>query len=308
MAQFLTGIKLEEAVLDLIYNARKRLLIVSPFIKLDEYFRKKVFDKLSGNSELEIIIVFGKNENQVIRSFNRDDFEYFKKFPNISIVYVPNLHAKYYANERESIITSLNLYDTSFKQNIEFGVKSESNLFNTEKIDADAWNKSMEILEMNNVVFVRKPNYRKKLIGKNYIGSTTLHDATQELIEKGSVSEKKYFDFNDLENLNLLKNEPRITREEYEKERSKSVQKEEIITENTKEQATLKGYCIRTGVEIPFDIEKPMSIQAYKLWSKYGNENYPEKFCHFSGEPSYGETSLSKPVLKRNLDKVSQIR
>jgi phosphatidylserine/phosphatidylglycerophosphate/cardiolipin synthase-like enzyme len=64
-----------------------------------------------------------------------------------------------------------------------------------------------------------------------------------------------------------------------------------------------KGYCIRTGVEIPFNVEKPLSYEAYKSWSKYSDPNYAEKFCHFSGEPSGGETSVSKPILKKNWSK-----
>lgn len=60
------------------------------------------------------------------------------------------------------------------------------------------------------------------------------------------------------------------------------------------------GFCIRTGVPIPFNIEKPMSYEAFKSWSKYSNPDYPEKFCHFSGEPSNGETCVSKPILKKN--------
>jgi hypothetical protein len=61
----------------------------------------------------------------------------------------------------------------------------------------------------------------------------------------------------------------------------------------------INGYCIRTGVEIPFNVEKPMSYDSFKSWSKYSDPEYPEKFCHFSGEPSNGETSVSKPILKR---------
>lgn len=60
------------------------------------------------------------------------------------------------------------------------------------------------------------------------------------------------------------------------------------------------GFCIRTGVEIPFNIEKPMSYEAYKSWNKYGDKDYPEKYCHFSGEQSNGETSVAKPILKKN--------
>ena len=67
------------------------------------------------------------------------------------------------------------------------------------------------------------------------------------------------------------------------------------------------GFCIRTGVKIPFNIEKPMSYEAYKIWSQYGDPDYPEKFCHFSGEPSNGETSVSKPILGKNWKKAKEM-
>jgi len=60
------------------------------------------------------------------------------------------------------------------------------------------------------------------------------------------------------------------------------------------------GYCIRTGVPIPFDIEKPLSYEAYKKWSEYSNPDYQENFCHFSGESSNGETSFNQPIMKKN--------
>ena len=67
------------------------------------------------------------------------------------------------------------------------------------------------------------------------------------------------------------------------------------------------GFCIRTGVAIPFNVEKPMCYDAFKTWSKYSDPEYPEKFCHFSGEPSHGETSVSKPILKKNWKKSREI-
>ena len=65
------------------------------------------------------------------------------------------------------------------------------------------------------------------------------------------------------------------------------------------------GFCISTGVQIPFDIEKPMSLNAYKSWNK--NRDNPEKFCHFSGEQSYGETSFKKPILNKHWKKAQEI-
>ena len=66
------------------------------------------------------------------------------------------------------------------------------------------------------------------------------------------------------------------------------------------------GFCIRTGVPIPFDIEKPLSYEAFKKWNEYGDPDYAEKFCHFTGEPSNGDTSVRQPILKKNWKKAKE--
>ncbi len=86
------------------------------------------------------------------------------------------------------------------------------------------------------------------------------------------------------------------------------LQSSAITTKNKIESANRqKGFCIRTGIEIPFDIDKPMSYDAFKSWSKYKDSEYAEKFCHFSGEPSEGDTSVSRPILKRNWKKAKEL-
>ncbi len=57
------------------------------------------------------------------------------------------------------------------------------------------------------------------------------------------------------------------------------------------------GFCIRTGNPIAFDMDKPLSYEAFQTWNQFGDPNYPERFCHFSGEPSNGETSVGKPLV-----------
>jgi hypothetical protein len=74
-----------------------------------------------------------------------------------------------------------------------------------------------------------------------------------------------------------------------------------------KQKAKLSGYCIRTGVSIPFNIEKPLCYNAFKSWNIYGDPDYPEKFCHFSGEESDGKTSVSRPILKKNWTKAKEL-
>ena len=67
------------------------------------------------------------------------------------------------------------------------------------------------------------------------------------------------------------------------------------------------GYCIRTRIEIPFDIDRPFSYDAYKKWSEYPDLENPENFCHFSGEPSNGETSFIKPILKKYWKRAQEV-
>ena len=183
MSKFITGKELEDRITDIIWKAEKKLLIVSPFIKLDDYF-KKLFEKHIVNPSIHLIIVFGKNLGYVQKSLNREDFEYFKQFPNVSIIYAANLHAKYYGNESCGVITSINLYDTSFKKNIEFGVFSEQSVLSnfSSNLDMDAWNESMLIAKKSEIVFIRRPLYEMKLLLANrFIESKTLEDRTSKV-------------------------------------------------------------------------------------------------------------------------------
>jgi phosphatidylserine/phosphatidylglycerophosphate/cardiolipin synthase-like enzyme len=68
-----------------------------------------------------------------------------------------------------------------------------------------------------------------------------------------------------------------------------------------------KGFCIRTGVIIPFDVKNSLSVEAYKSWNQYNNKNYRENFCHYSGEASNGDTSVRRPILKTNWKKAKEI-
>lgn len=286
MAKFITGKDLEEAVYNIIWDAEQTLLIVSPFIKLDDYF-KKLFDKHINNPKLHFIIVFGKNEGAVSKSMSKSDFDYFKKFLNISVVYVPNLHAKYYGNELKGVITSINLYDYSFKNNIEFGVYSELSLLDklTTNTDQEAWATCRKIAEENEAVFIKRPVYEKKmlsaLLGKNYVKSDILHDITEKFYSytrtsKKTSEQKRISDFPEaLELGSTPANRP--------------VREDEIKPET--------GYCIRTGEPIPFNPHRPLSEKAFKSWVQYGNPDYPEKYCHRTGKPSKGKTSLNKPIL-----------
>ncbi|MDG1158552.1 MAG: phospholipase D family protein [Flavobacteriales bacterium] len=284
MSKFITGKDLESAVYDIIWEAESQLLIVSPFIKLDNYF-KELFDRHEKNPKIHLILVFGKNEKAVKRSMSEADFDYFKKFPNVSIIYVPNLHAKYYGNEQQGVITSINLYDYSFKNNIEFGVFAQQSILDRFKSSADneAWNECMHIAHQGEVVFIKRPVFETKKViisfGKNYVHSDVLFDSTDKFYGQAKSRKeenKKLEDFPEEIELGS-KNETRPQRAE--------------------EEVQQQGFCIRSGKKIKFNPKQPMSKEAWKIWNEYGNEDFPEKYCHKTGNPSNGKTSMRNPIL-----------
>ncbi|WP_158850593.1 phospholipase D family protein [Algibacter sp. L1A34] len=228
MANFITGNQLTEEVYDVIHKAKKHLLIVSPYIKLDDYFKEELFENHKKNSELHIIIGFGKNEKNPQRSLKKEDLNYFKDFPNVSIIYIPKLHAKYYANEKKGIITSINLYDYSFKNNVEFGVISETSRFGGSGIDKEAWDATMNILGDNHTVYIRRPNYKKKFLGKDYLGSETNLDLTDELLSGNLPTKRCVFDFMNETYVNEEKATERLSREEFDLQK---ISEEPILVE-----------------------------------------------------------------------------
>lgn len=296
MSKFLTGKELSEKLTDIIWDAKKYVVIVSPFIKLDNHVRS-IFDKIKATHEIHIILIFGKNEGYKQKSFNNEDYDYFKEFKNISILYNKDLHAKHYCNEKEGLITSLNLYDYSMINNIEYGVHFTKNLLNpTDKLFDETEQFTDElILEKSEVVFVRKPQYKKKMFGltKVYQNSTVLYDVSDNLFNGKSYEVKylKEFDYEELTDVDKVYDK-KPQREENEEKQPKNKQKLrlDIIPQD-------KGYCIRTGDIIPFNPQKPMGHYAWKTWSKFEDYDYPEVFCHKTGKKSYGKTSMGKPIL-----------
>lgn len=264
MAQFLKNPQLNSVLDSIFENASKELFIISPFIKLHASIKDALRKHLT-NEKIKIIVVFGKNEDKLSKSFSLDEFTFLKEFPNIEIKYEYRLHAKYYANESMSILSSMNLYEYSQNNNIEFGILTETTLLNSMNIgnslDKDAFDYFDTVIKNSQMMFQKVPEFESKRIGKKYIGSNIVVDNLTEVLSKPKKVSKQ----------------------------SKNVNK--------------KGYCIRTGIEIAFDPKKPFCDKAYASWSRYKDENYKEKFCHFSGEEANGETTFSKPILRKNWKK-----
>ena len=240
-----------------------------------------------GNPQLKIIVVFGKNEDKLSKSMNYEDVAFFTQFPNVEIRHEKRLHAKYYANESNALLTSMNLYSYSQDNNIESGVLTKAGLLKNltglsnsligeTDFDKQASAYFWKVIEQSEPLFCKEPVFQSGFLGFN---------------KKSEHSEIK---------VNKLSSV-------FAEAKSIKVENETNKKVELKDNSTPTGYCIRTGAKIPFNIEKPLFPEAYKSWNRYGDVDYAEKYCHFSGELSGGETSVSKPILKKNWKKAKEI-
>ena len=56
-----------------------------------------------------------------------------------------------------------------------------------------------------------------------------------------------------------------------------------------------------------FDVEVGGKLFPPKIIiAQFGDGDYPEAFCHFTGEPSYGDTSYHRPILQKNWRKAKK--
>lgn len=261
MSRFIKHTELAKEIKNLFEEAEDGITIVSPFIKLHPDI-KKILHSKKNDDNFTIEIMYGKNEGDISKSLSKEDLDFFKEFKNVYIHYQENLHAKYYANEKKSIITSINLHEYSLNHNIEVGILLERNFFGIggdNSMDTEVFEYFGEIFEKSKAVFIKEVKEKKV-----FFGLFSQSDGT-EILEDNS--KKMYSKF---------------------------------VSPNTVKSFQKIGFCIRTGEKIPFNAKQPYSENAFKIWSQYKNKDFKEKYCHFSGEKSNGATSFAKPILAKN--------
>ncbi|MBK7215261.1 MAG: phospholipase D family protein [Bacteroidales bacterium] len=114
MAEFLTTNGTSFQIENIIIEAKSKLVLVSPFLQISKTFYERLKD--ASNNNVSIKIIYGKDE---LKPNERNSLAELK---NLELYYFQNLHAKCYLNESKMVITSMNMYEFSEKNNREMGV------------------------------------------------------------------------------------------------------------------------------------------------------------------------------------------
>jgi len=242
MAKFIKGQNLNAEVENILSNANDQIIIITPYIKLHPHYLNALRGKKSDDT-LSIVIVFGKNKDDKTKSFDKDTFEFFSQFPNIKICYQENLHAKYYANESNAIITSMNLYEYSQNNNIEVGILTKNSFINSlsDSIDDEAWDFFKQVIDEAEVLYEKKPVYESGVFSNKYKYSEIKTDYLSKLYNSQTTTKSNV-----------------------------------VSSQKTSKNSNTNAYCIRTRTAIAFNIAKPYCDAAFESWLKYKNEDFKE--------------------------------
>lgn len=142
MAKFLNTSATNFFLEELIKNAKERLILISPYLRLNDRIKELLEDK--NRLKIDIRIIYGKSD------LHPDEIKWMQKLDYVRISFCKNLHAKCYINEESCIISSLNLYEFSQVNNNEMGIfisKEEDN-----SVFKDAYEEAQRIIRISDEV------------------------------------------------------------------------------------------------------------------------------------------------------------
>ena len=166
MAKFLNSSGITYYLENLIKNAETHLVFISPYIKFNLRIKQLLDERNS--FKFNTTLIYGKTDLQT------EESDWLKSKEFIKVKFCENLHAKCYINEKEAIITSMNLYDFSQQNNNEMGIyvnkNDSSELYNDIEKEVDRLIRISELISDSIEKIELKEKTYAKGFSKNYTG------------------------------------------------------------------------------------------------------------------------------------------
>ncbi len=131
------------------------MILISPYLKINDRIKQLLEDK--NRLKMDIRVIYGKNELQP------EENNWLKSMQSIRTSFCKDLHAKCYLNEKEAIITSMNLYEFSQVNNNEMGIYIEKE--KDPEIYKDVWEEANRLIRISDEIriSVEKTDKNKKI-------------------------------------------------------------------------------------------------------------------------------------------------
>lgn len=184
MAKFLNTSATNYFLEELIKDAKDRLILISPFLKLNDRMKELLADK--NRLKIDVRIVYGKSELQP------EEINWLKELTYIRTSFCKNLHAKCYLNEELCIITSLNLYEFSQINNNEMGVlirrSDDADLYK------DAYEEAQRIIRISDEVRISLERVSSETESKSELKEPSDRLTSSKLAQKLGMKTNEFID------------------------------------------------------------------------------------------------------------------
>jgi len=181
MAKFLNTSATNYFLEELIKDAKDRLILISPYLKLNDRVKELLADK--NRLKIDVRIVYGKSELQPA------EITWLREQSYIRTSFCKNLHAKCYLNEELCIVTSLNLYEFSQVNNNEMGILirrgEDADLYR------DAYEEAQRIIRISDEVRISMERVPSSEESAEEPDSTTASDAEGEAGDGSKLTSSK---------------------------------------------------------------------------------------------------------------------
>lgn len=155
MAKFLTTSGTAYFLEQLIVNAPSQLTLVTPYLQLSQNFIDRLQD--ADQAGIHITIIYGKDQ------LKSKQWTIINNLKNTEIYFCQNLHAKCYCNDEDLIISSMNLYEYSEKNNREMSILIHK------KSDKEIYDDAIDEIESIKNASIAEKSLRKEEIETNGI-------------------------------------------------------------------------------------------------------------------------------------------
>lgn len=181
MAKFLNTSATNYFLEELIKDAKDRLILISPYLKLNDRVRELLADK--NRLKIDVRMVYGKSELQPA------EISWLREQTYVRTSFCKNLHAKCYLNEELCIVTSLNLYEFSQVNNNEMGILIRRS--DDPELYRDAYEEAQRIIRISDEVRISLERVANMDVPAEKSESGSQGEAEGESGEAGKVTSSK---------------------------------------------------------------------------------------------------------------------
>lgn len=191
MAEFLDTQGVSYYLKKLIDNAEDKLYLISPYLQLNNQLKLSLEDR--HKFSIDIVMIYGK-----VSEINPTDSEWLNSMPGIKLMFHKDLHAKCYFNEKEAIVTSMNLYMFSQQNNVEMGIyiskENDEKLYGqiaqeVDRIKRGSEHRTISVQKVQSTKSPTKSKEKPPVKTKDFSKSKMLK--TKQLSEKTGISSRK---------------------------------------------------------------------------------------------------------------------